>query len=727
MNGSEEWHTDFSPAEAGRLGREAGLGPAEAERVLREGLPLLRAALADHARTPEGERRIAEAVQNLPRFTSVEAALGGPGGAAALLRAGQLLGPALLGPRAEAIARRVTGTANPAAVGHLLHLALPLVLSLPGARGMLAGQPVEGTATDHVTPSADGARLVVSAVPGAPYLSDPAPGPQGPARGGLSAQDLIGGLRAELGGDTAARLGTLAGFGGASAARATLAALPVVLGAIARKGRSEAAAGVLLARGSDFERLMDAGGALNPHLLDDPARVAQIEGQGRGLLGPLLGNPDGVRARLGAALGGPGESAGRLLALLTPLVLGLLVRRARAGGLDARRLSALLGGLGPHLPALLPADLSGLGSLLNPDTGEASVSPETTAAPPRPAAPSPAPARRRRRGGPWWLIPVLLLLLGGGYFLWSRPAPTPALGAAGAVGEGITVSSPAPGADLPLGDLTLRGTGRPGDTLTVEDGGLEVASTRVGADSTWQVTLPEPTLGEHAYTVRGSGDTTSGELRVNVTAGVSSETTADPGESPEAPLATGPTAPPSEAFAIAEPALGAQLPAGSFTLRGSGTPGDSLQILEDDTSLGSVTVGGDGAWSLNVPSPSPGPHTYAVYAQDATELGRVDVTVDDFGALPAAGGCDREYTLSITDGQTVREPFRFGGAGQGEGYRVTVLRAGRVVGNQDILLDPSCGWSYQSRPGAGTVTYEVRPIGAPGAEPLSVVNLTVRP
>ncbi|WP_216328888.1 DUF937 domain-containing protein [Deinococcus aestuarii] len=722
MDVSEEWQVELGPAAAGRLGREAGLGEAEAGRVLREGLPLLRAALAEQARTPGGERQIAEAVQNLPRFAGVEAALGGPGGAQALLRAGQLLGPALLGPGAAAIARRVTGTADPARVEHLLFLTLPLVLSLSGGRG-LSGERAEGE------PVPGPARTVISAAAGvSPPPEDPAPG--GTTRPGLRAHDLLEGVRAQLGGDVAVRLGTLAGFGGASAARAGQAALPVVLGALARKGRSEAAAGVFLGRSGDFERLVDADGNLNPHLLDDPARVAQIEGQGRGLLGPLFGNIDGVKGRLGSALGGSGESAGRLLALLTPLALGLLIHRARAGGLDARRLSALLGELDPHLPGLLPAGPPGLGALLEAGSGVVAVSPEPVPAPVTvPPRPRPVVPARRRRGVPWWLFPLLLLTLGGGgYLLFSQPARAPALGAARAAGEGVTVSSPTPGSDVPLADLTLRGLGRPGDTLTVEDGGLEVASTRVGQDGAWRVTLPTPTLGEHAYTVRGGDGAASPELRVNVTAGNADDPgTAGSGADPEPPAAAGPAALPSEAFDIAEPAPGAQLPPGRFTLRGRGLPGESLQIVEDDTSLGNVTVGVDGNWSLNVPSPSPGPHTYAVYAPDSTELGRVAVTVETFSSLSPTGSCDREYTLSITDGQTVRAPFRFGGVGQGEGYRVTVRRAGRVVGSRDISLDPTCGWSYQSRPGAGAVTYEVRPLGRPGAEALSVVRLLVQP
>lgn len=178
-------------------------------------------------------------------------------------------------------------------------------------------------------------------------------------------------------------------------------------------------------------------------------------------------------------------------------------------------------------------------------------------------------------------------------------------------------------------------------------------------------------------------------------------------------------------FAITAPAPGAQLPAGGFVLRGRGTPGNILQVLEDGVSLGNVEVGAGGLWTLNVPSPQAGSHTYRVQGGGAAELGSVTVTVAAPQANAPAAACTRDYTLSISGGQTVQQPFRFGGEGQGQGYRVTVKRGERVVGTRNAPLDATCGWSYQSRPGLGEVTYEVRPLTDPGAAPLSRVTLTV--
>ena len=178
-------------------------------------------------------------------------------------------------------------------------------------------------------------------------------------------------------------------------------------------------------------------------------------------------------------------------------------------------------------------------------------------------------------------------------------------------------------------------------------------------------------------------------------------------------------------FTITEPAADVTLASGGFTMKGTGNPGDSIQLFEDGTSLGNVTVGDDGNWSFDVPSPAAGAHTYAARGADGTELGTVAATIGEPEANASGATCEKDYTLSITDGQTVSEPFRFAGVGQGEGYSVTVKRVERTIGTKDIPLDASCGWSYNSRPGKGEVTYEVRPMGDAAAEPLSVVNLTV--
>ncbi|MDL2344538.1 DUF937 domain-containing protein [Deinococcus sp. MIMF12] len=686
----------FGPATP-TLGEVAGLSPADSGRVLRGGLPLLVQALADTDRTPEGRVAIDQAYAAIPNFPSVEAALNAPGGAPELLQAGEVLSANVLSEPLESLAARL-GLADSAGATRLLQLALPLLLSLLAGRGLRPGELV-GTTPAAGTGTAPGAA-------------------------GLTAAGLIETLRGRLSGQSGEALGRAAGFTPSTAGRAAAAALPVLLAALARKGQDGAGAADLLNRSRDLEGL-----AAGP-LPTDPAEITRLEGQGRPLVTHLFGSADAVTGRLGSAVGGSGASTGKLLALLAPVVLGLLGREARASGTDAAGLSRVLGDLPGLLPSLIPPGMPSLSALLAPPV-VAAATPQVRAAPvPRPA---PAPTTRtttgttvtptRRRGGfPWWLIPLLLLLGLGGYWLTGQNGREPTSTSAPAVtpGESLLVTNPTSDATLPAEPFVMSGTAAPDVTLTVSDEGDEVATAAADDAGNWEAQIPAPTPGEHTYTVEGPGGTRS-EFKVNVVEETGAATISD--DATDSP-ATGPTTP-AAAFAITAPAADAELLAGGFTLSGTGEPGQTVQILEDGTSLGTVMVADDSRWSLDVPSPAEGPHTYAVRDEAGAELSSLPVTVAAADPAASAATCDGPYSLSISGGQTVSEPFRFGGSGEGEGYLVTVRRGERVVGTKRILLDRTCGWSYQSRPGPGEVSYDVRPLDNPNADPLSTVNLTV--
>lgn len=195
------------------------------------------------------------------------------------------------------------------------------------------------------------------------------------------------------------------------------------------------------------------------------------------------------------------------------------------------------------------------------------------------------------------------------------------------------------------------------------------------------------------------------------------------GGSVAAGVATG-SASSAGSLMIADPSNGTELQAGSFTLSGSGTPGETLEIFEDDVSLGTVVVGTDGKWSKLIPSPQAGDHTYQSKASGGTSV-ETKVKVAAFSGT--AANCTKDFVLSISDGQTVQQPFRFGGDGSGKGYTVTVKRGDRTIGTKLLPLDGACGWGYNSRPGAGSVSYEIREIGATAdSTPKQVLNITVQ-
>lgn len=878
----------FGAGAAEQLARAVKLTPEQARTALHAGLPLQLDALVDHAVSSEGREQIGEAVQNLPRFASVQDALNDADGASNLERAGEMLSPVLLGGQADQIVQTVAAKLS---VGHtdagtigglysgaqrLMQMALPLLLSFLGQRGLNAGN------VSTLLPGMKGglaglAGLAGAGVAGAglagvgalaaglhqpelnkPELNKPELGklpelskaevklpPVNQSHGGgltaagaaslggaaltgaaLTSGNLLDFIKGQFTPAVADQVGRAAGFGGSTAGRATLAALPLVLNALVNKGRTEAGAGDLLNMARPLGHLAAADGTLNTNLLNDAAETARIEGQGRGLLGSLFGNVEAITGRLGTALGGSGANAGRLLAILTPLMLGLLGNRARTGGVGAGALSGLLGGMGGSLAGLLPSGLSSLGGLLGAGALGAGAVATTVAAavppaprvvtpPATPAVVTPTVVRdtvtrepERKRGGfPWWLIPlVLLLLLGGCWLVNRKPASTATGTATSAAAGGIVVTNPTSDANLPAAEFSMSGTAKAGDTLTIADQGQEVATSTVGADGQWTAAIPAPTVGEHTYTITGADSAAKSEFKVNIAAddaapaGTGDFSITEPaagvtlpagdfalsgkgtagqeievfdGETslgkvtvdtdgnwtlPVAAAAAGAhtyavkgtdgteltsvsttvgdasaasttdaTTAAAADFSITTPAADAQLPAGGFALSGKGTPGASVEVFEDGVSLGNVTVGADGTWTKDVPSPAAGAHTYAVKASDGTELTSVSATVA--AATASAGGaaaaCTKDYTLSITDGQTVSQPFRFGGVGGGTGYSVTVKRGERLIGTKDIKLDASCGWAYQSRPGKGTVTYEVRPLGDASAAPLSTVKLTV--
>ncbi len=191
---------------------------------------------------------------------------------------------------------------------------------------------------------------------------------------------------------------------------------------------------------------------------------------------------------------------------------------------------------------------------------------------------------------------------------------------------------------------------------------------------------------------------------------------------PTATAATTTPAATTAGLAISEPLNGTSMAAEAFTLKGTGTAGEELEIFENGTSLGKVTVGSDGTWSQNVPSSSGGESTYEV--KGASGSAQVKLTLA--AASAGSGDCTKDFSLSMASGETVQAPFRFGGEGGGKGYTITVKRGDRTVGTKDLTLDSSCGWSYQSNPGAGAISYEVRPMGDSSSEPTGKIDLTVQ-
>jgi len=169
---------------------------------------------------------------------------------------------------------------------------------------------------------------------------------------------LLDSIMQQLGGDTMRGLGQRLGTDDDTASRAVQAALPALVGALARNAQSAEGATSLagaLDRDHDGQVLDDLPGLLSG-------------GGNAGILKHVFGGRQGaIESGLGAASGLNGAQAGQLLALLAPIVLGALGRAKRTQGLDSGGLASMLGKEKASLPAPQAGGLGALLQLLDQD------------------------------------------------------------------------------------------------------------------------------------------------------------------------------------------------------------------------------------------------------------------------------------------------------------------------------------------------------------------------
>jgi hypothetical protein len=153
----------------------------------------------------------------------------------------------------------------------------------------------------------------------------------------------------------AAQLGT----DQASAQNAVTTALPVLINALARNAANPQGAAALLGA---LQRDHAGGGALN----DVAGALAGSTTEGGRILGHVLGDRQPAVAQgVGHATGLGADGAGRLLAMLAPLLLGALGRQQAQGGLDAGGLAGMLATQRQATP--LPGTLGAINRLLDAD------------------------------------------------------------------------------------------------------------------------------------------------------------------------------------------------------------------------------------------------------------------------------------------------------------------------------------------------------------------------
>jgi hypothetical protein len=139
------------------------------------------------------------------------------------------------------------------------------------------------------------------------------------------------------------------------------AALPLLLGAVARNSTNGQQA-------QSLDRAVSADH--DGSILDDvPGYLQQAEtGPGAGILRHVLGGrQQAVQSGLSQATGLDAGKTGQLLALLAPLVLGAVGRTKQQRGLDSGGLSTLLAGEQEQLKDSSPGVMGALGRFLDQD------------------------------------------------------------------------------------------------------------------------------------------------------------------------------------------------------------------------------------------------------------------------------------------------------------------------------------------------------------------------
>ena len=165
-------------------------------------------------------------------------------------------------------------------------------------------------------------------------------------------------LSARLGDDAARQLGARLGADSGTTGSAITAALPLLVGALAKNASTPDGAQQLhdaLARDHD-------GSALDRPPADQPS------GDGDAILRHVLGTRRDLAERgISQASGLDLAKVGPLLTMLAPLVMGALGRQRRDGGLGPGDLASMLGGERDRIGAAAPGMLGTRAQLLDRD------------------------------------------------------------------------------------------------------------------------------------------------------------------------------------------------------------------------------------------------------------------------------------------------------------------------------------------------------------------------
>lgn len=275
------------------------------------------------------------------------------------------------------------------------------------------------------------------------------------------------------------------------------------------------------------------------------------------------------------------------------------------------------------------------------------------------------PDERRWQGRDWvksaitGALALALLRPGAQPVAQQLPVPTVAATAVPAVVSTVAPTVAAPAAEAPVivstfdvpfaGPRPIQGSAAPGATVEVLINGTPIGTTTAGADGSWSLdtTLEAGQNEIVARTVDAAGAVlaTSDPLVLDV--------------QPATPEVAAP-----EIISSLEAVI-----AGPRVIRGSGTPGSTIEVLVNGAPVGTTTVGADGAWSFEAVLEE-GQNEIVARAVDAA--GAVLATSEPL-ALDAQAAEIAAPTIDAPPGALVGGPALITGTGQpGSTVRVTI-------------------------------------------------------
>ncbi|MFY1825438.1 OmpA family protein [Myxococcus fulvus] len=231
--------------------------------------------------------------------------------------------------------------------------------------------------------------------------------------------NLIDMVRERFTGNVMQKMGSSLGEDPMSLGRALPGAIAAIGGSVAERGSTEGGAQRLLSQ-------LNEGGFTGPNAGNEDVFAPDMAERGQGMLTGLFGDKLGaVTSALGRTGGlSNSKSASGMMAMVAPILMGVIGKHVRDNRMGASGLSQLLGGQRSLLAAAMPA---GLGSILGmggagprvvEEVQEArSIPTVETVRRQQPIERVPVHHDEPKKRNLGWVIPVALLALLAGWFL----------------------------------------------------------------------------------------------------------------------------------------------------------------------------------------------------------------------------------------------------------------------------------------------------------------------